>query len=367
MKVPFVDLQAQYRSIKDEIDLAIAQVLHDASFVGGPIVEAFERNFARYIGSKHCIGVANGTDAISLVLRALGIGPGDEVITAANSFIATSEAVTSVGARVVFVDCDPSTYTIDAGRIEQAVTPRTKAIIPVHLYGRPADMDAVMSIARRHGLRIIEDAAQAHGALYRGRRVGTLGDCACFSFYPGKNLGAYGDGGAVTTDDDALALKIRMYANHGRTQKYDHEFEGYNSRLDSIQAAVLDVKLRHLEQWTERRREIARQYDAGLGDIVTVPAVPTDARHVYHLYVVRVPRREEVMEFLKRKGIGTGIHYPIPLPLLNAYRYLGHSAEDFPAASSLKDDIMSLPMHGSMSDEQVAYVINSLREAIGRR
>ncbi len=367
MNIPFVDLQAQYRSIKDEIDQAISRVLQDAAFIGGPAVEGFELNFASYTGSRHCISVANGTDAISLALRALGIGPGDEVITVANSFIATSEAVTSVGARVVFVDCDPESYTIDAGRIEQAVSPRTKAIIPVHLYGRPADMDAVTAIARRHGLRVIEDAAQAHGAKYRGRPVGALGDCACFSFYPGKNLGAYGDGGAVTTDDEALAKKIRMLANHGRTQKYDHEFEGFNSRLDSIQAAVLDVKLRHLEAWTERRRAVARLYDQGLSDIAKTPAAPVDSRHVYHLYVVRVPRRADIIRALGEQGIGTGIHYPIPLPLLNAYRYLGHGPADFPVASSCKDEILSLPMHGSMTDEQAARVVSGVRQALGSR
>ena len=366
MNVPFVDLQAQYRSIKQEIDQAIASVVSEASFIGGKHLESFEGHFASYTGARHCIGVGNGTDAISIALKALGIGPGDEVITAANSFIASSEAVTAAGARVVFVDCDRSTYTLDAGALERAVTKRTKAVIPVHLYGQPADMDAIAGVAQRHGLRIIEDAAQAHGARYRGRTVGTLGDCACFSFYPGKNLGAYGDGGAITTSDHDLAKKIRMFANHGRIEKYNHEFEGVNSRLDSLQAAVLDVKLRHLEAWTERRRAVARRYDDGLRGSVVIPAVLPDCRHVYHLYVVRVPRREAVIKFLKEKGIGTGIHYPIPLPLLNAYRYLGHTAADFPVASSLKDEILSLPMYGDLTDDQADMVIASLREAVSR-
>lgn len=364
MHVPFVDLKAQYRSLKHEIDPAITQVIEEASFIGGRVVDEFERNFARYVRSRHCIGVGNGTDAITIALKALGIGQGDEVITAANSFIATSEAITATGARVVFVDCDPLTCTIDVGRIEQALTTRTRAIIPVHLYGQPADMDAIRSIAERHGLRVIEDAAQAHGARYRDLPVGTLGDCGCFSFYPGKNLGAYGDGGAITTNDDVIAKTVRMYANHGRTEKYNHEFEGCNSRLDALQAAVLDVKLRHLETWTERRRAAALRYDTGLQGVVRCIGTRPDVRHVYHLYVVRVPRRAQVMAFLKEQGIGTGIHYPIPLPLLNAYRYLGHGPQDFPAAAAMKDEILSLPMFGNITDAQIDHVITGVRRAL---
>jgi dTDP-4-amino-4,6-dideoxygalactose transaminase len=366
VNIPFVDLKAQYHSLKQEIDHAIAAVIEETSFIGGKPVADFEKHFAAYTGCSHCIGVGNGTDAISIALKAMGIGAGDEVITVANSFIASSEAVTAAGARVVFVDCDPSTYTIDVGKFERAITPRTKAVIPVHLYGLPADMEPILSLARRHGLRVIEDAAQAHGARYRDRPVGALGDCACFSFYPGKNLGAYGDGGAITTNNEELARNVRMYANHGRIEKYNHEFEGVNSRLDGIQAAILDVKLRYLDRWTERRRAIARRYDKGLAGIAGTPAAPADRRHVYHLYVVRVPRRAEVIAFLKGKGIGTGIHYPIPLPLLNAYRYLGHRPGDFPVAETLKDEILSIPMYGDMTDDQADHVISALQEAVGR-
>jgi dTDP-4-amino-4,6-dideoxygalactose transaminase len=366
VNIPFVDLQAQYRSIKDEIDQAIANVLRDTAFVGGRYVDSFEGHFAAYIGGGNCIGVANGTDALFIALKALGIGPGDEVITVANSFIATSEAITAAGARVVFVDCDSRTYTIDIAGTERAITKKTRAIIPVHLYGQMADMAALKDLADKHGLRIIEDAAQAHGARFRDRTAGTWGDCACFSFYPGKNLGAYGDGGAVVTGSSDLAKKIRMFANHGRIEKYDHELEGINSRLDGIQAAILDVKLKHLERWTDRRRTVAARYDSGLKDIVVTPAVAPDRRHVYHLYVVRVKHREKVVAFLKERGIATGIHYPIPLPFLNAYRYLGHTASDFPVVHALQHEILSLPMYGDLTDAQVDYVIENLREAVGR-
>ena len=366
MNVPFVDLHAQYRSIKDEIDQAIAAVLRDAAFVGGSQLASFERNFAAYAGSRHCIGVANGTDALFIAMKSLGIGPGDEVITVANSFIATSEAVTAAGARVVFVDCARDTYTIDIAAVERAITGKTRAIIPVHLYGQPADMAPLLDLAQQHNLLVIEDAAQAHGARYRDRPAGSFGDCACFSFYPGKNLGAYGDGGAIVTNNDALAKKIRMYANHGRTEKYNHEFEGMNSRLDNLQAAVLDVKLRHLERWTERRQAVASAYEAALQGLVVTPVTDPACRHVYHLYVVRVKQREQVIQFLKEQGIATGVHYPIALPFLNAYRYLGHRAADFPVAHELQNEILSLPMHGDLTDEQVAYVVAGLREAVGR-
>ena len=269
MKIPLVDLKAQYERIKDEIDAAIQEVIATSAFIGGPYVRAFEEAFARFCEVKHCIGVGNGTDALFIALKSLGIGVGDEVITAANSFIATSEAITATGAQVVFCDIDPKTYNIDVSQIEAKITPQTKAIIPVHLYGQPADMDPILELARRYGLKIIEDAAQAHGARYKGRRVGSLGDVACFSFYPGKNLGAYGDGGAIVTNDDELALKIRMFANHGRVDKYDHKIEGMNSRLDGLQAAILSVKLKYLEEWTESRRQLAYLYNessGGLGD-----------------------------------------------------------------------------------------------------
>jgi dTDP-4-amino-4,6-dideoxygalactose transaminase len=363
MNVPFVDLYAQYNEIKADIDRAIQGVISEAAFIGGTYLNSFEKNFAAYIGARHCIGVGNGTDALFIALKSLGIGAGDTVITAANSFIATSEAITMAGARVVFVDCEEKSYGMNIHEIEKAITGRTKAIIPVHLYGQPADMDRLAALAKKHGLFIVEDAAQAHGALYRGRKAGALGNCACFSFFPGKNLGAYGDAGAVVTDDDHLAERIRMFANHGRLDKYHHEFEGVNSRLDGLQAAVLDVKLRYLERWTERRREVAKMYDEGLQGIVMTPEVTPGVRHVYHLYVVRVRHREKVRQYLSKKGIATGIHYPVPLPFLKAYGYLGHKPGDFPVASTLKDEILSLPIHGSMTHEQVVYVIEQMKIA----
>lgn len=394
MKIPFVDLKAQYFSIKEEIDQAISNVIQDSAFIGGKYAKAFEEDFANYVGVKNCIGVGNGTDALYIALKALGISEGDEVITAANTFIATSEAITLTGAKVKFVDCNKETYNIDVDKLEQAVTGKTKAIVPVHLYGQPVDMDKIKDLSRKHNLYIVEDAAQAHGAIYyssqksevRGQKnkerhspitpvnpiekyackVGTLGDIACFSFFPGKNLGAYGDAGAVVTNNDELARKARMFANHGRIEKYNHEFEGTNSRLDGLQAAILDVKLKHLDKWIERRRTIAGTYDAALKDIVITPSVNPDAKHVYHLYVIRVKNREKIKELLAEKGIATGIHYPIPLPFLKAYSYLGHMPADFPVAYSMKDEILSLPIHGDMTDEQVEYVIASLKDIVNK-
>jgi dTDP-4-amino-4,6-dideoxygalactose transaminase len=364
MRIPFVDLKLQYLTIKNELDEAIRNVIMDSAFIGGKYLKAFERNFANYVGAKHCIGVSNGTDALFIVLKTFDIGEGDEVITAANSFIATSEAITMTNAKVVFVDCDNDTYNIDVKKIEEVITNKTKAIIPVHLYGQPADMDPIIEIAHRYNLYIVEDSAQAHGAVYKGRKTGTIAPLSCFSFFPGKNLGAYGDAGAIVSNDDELAEKARMFANHGRKEKYNHEFEGINSRLDGIQAAILDVKLKYLERWIERRRSIAKMYDEGLKDIVITPAVLPDVRHVYHLYVIRVKNRNKVREFLAEKEIHTGIHYPIPLPYLKAYSYLGHRPEDFPVIFSLKDEILSLPIHGDMSDDQVEYVIKQLKVAV---
>jgi dTDP-4-amino-4,6-dideoxygalactose transaminase len=360
MQVPFVDLKAQYREIKAEIDEAIAAVISDSAFVSGKYAKQFEAAFADYIGVKHCIGVGNGTDALFVALASLGIGAGDEVITAANTFIATSEAITQTGAEPVFVDPDPATYNIDVTKIEAAVTPRTKAIVPVHLYGQPADIDPILEIAKRHNLMVVEDAAQAHGAAYNGQNVGRFGICACYSFYPGKNLGAYGDAGAVVTSDDELARRIRMFADHGSDRKYTHDFEGVNSRLDGIQAAVLNVKLKHLDEWTARRRAVAARYDSALKDPVITPKVMDSVRHVYHLYVVRVQNREEVQEKLAAQGIASGIHYPISLPFQPAYRRLGARPEDFPVAYGQMGQLLSLPMHGSMSDEQADFVIAGL-------
>lgn len=364
MRIPFVDLHSQYLNIKTEIDQAIHNVIQDSAFIGGKYVEQFEHHFAYYVGTKYCISAGNGTDALYIALKVLGIKNGDEVITAANSFIATSEAITLTGARPVFVDCDETIYNIDVKKIPAAITSKTKAIVPVHLYGQPADMDEILSIAKKNNFSVIEDAAQAHGARDKGRAIGTLGDFGCFSFFPGKNLGAYGDGGALVTGNDELAKKARMFANHGRVEKYNHEFEGMNSRLDGMQAAILHVKLKYLERWTERRRAVAKQYDEGLRGVVETPKTRADARHVYHLYVIRVKQRDRLIARLKEQGISTGIHYPIPLPFLKAYAYFGHRPGDFPVAYSLKDEILSLPIHGDMTDEQVNYVVEHVLSAV---
>lgn len=357
MNVPFVDLYAQYLAIQAEIDQAMQNVILDSAFIGGKYVKAFNRHFAEYLGVNHCIGVANGTDALAIALKALGVGPGDEVITVANSFIATSEAITQSGAKVVFVDCQDGSLLLDPTKLEEKISSKTRAIIPVHLYGQPADMEAILEIAKAYKLFVIEDAAQAHGALYKDQKIGALGTCACFSFYPGKNLGAYGDAGAVVTNDEELATNIRMIANHGRVEKYNHEFEGMNSRLDGLQAAILDAKLPHLESWNARRRAIAQRYDEAFRDVAVIPTVSPDVSHVYHLYILRIPQRDMVRARLAEHGISTGIHYPIPLPFLNAYAYLGHRPEDFPVAYACKDELLSLPIHGNMPDEQVDYVI----------
>jgi dTDP-4-amino-4,6-dideoxygalactose transaminase len=366
MKVPFVDLQGQYTAIKNEIDQAVADIIAKAAFIGGPCVSRFEADFASYCSVRYCIGVGNGTDALYIALRALGIGRGDEVITVANSFIATSEAITMTGAKVVFADCDPETYNIDTDQVSRLLTSRTKAIVPVHLYGRPADMLSLTNLASKHGLFIVEDAAQAHGAEINGRRAGAFGHAGCFSFYPGKNLGAYGDGGAIVTNDETLAHKCRMIANHGRISKYDHELEGINSRLDSLQAAILNVKLKHLETWTERRQAAADRYRDLLKDTpVVTPVVTEGSRHVYHLFVVRIKNREAVMRELSNRGIETGIHYPVALPNLMAYRYLGCRPEDFPVATAYSKEILSLPMFPEITENQIQYVCNQAKNVVG--
>lgn len=364
-RVPFVDLKAQFDSIRTEIEDAIAGVIEETAFIGGPRVKAFEEAFARYCGVDHCVGVANGTDALFIALRTLGIGPGDEVITPANSFIATSEAISMAGAQVVFVDVDPKTYNIDVTQIEAKITDRTRAILPVHLYGQPADMALIVSLARKHGLRVVGDAAQAHGALYRGEPIAALADITCFSFYPGKNLGAYGDAGALVTNNAEWAASARMLANHGRSDKYNHVFEGVNSRLDGIQAAILNVKLQHIEQWTELRRRAARSYALALTGLdVVLPSELDNVRAVYHLYVVRVPsdRREALQAFLKASGIESGVHYPIALPLLTAYQHLGHTEADFPVAAKMAQEIVSLPMFPELTGDQIAAVSARIRE-----
>lgn len=362
MRVKFVDLERQYREIKPEIDSAIQAVISMSAFVKGRFVESFERNFADHLGVKYCIGLGSGTDALSIALRCVGVRPWHEVIVPANSFIATSEAVTMTGAKPVFVDCYPDTYNIDVGKFEKAFTDRTKAIIPVHLYGQSADMGPILEFAKKWRLSVVEDAAQAHGAVYNFKNVGTMGDAGCFSFYPAKNLGAYGDGGAIVTDNSEIAREARMYADHGRLSKYEHEFEGVNSRLDGLQAAVLDVKLRHLETWTLRRRAIAAIYDRELASFVKVPRAHHSAKHVYHLYVIRTTDRDRLRDFLADAGISTGIHYPMPLPLLKAYEYTNHKAEDFPISCLLSERVLSLPIHGSMSDSEAEYVAKKTKE-----
>jgi dTDP-4-amino-4,6-dideoxygalactose transaminase len=364
-KLPLVDLKAQYAGIKAEIDAAMAEVLNQTAFIGGQKLKDFEAAFAAYCGVKYAIGVGNGTDALAVALKALGVGPGDEVISVSHSFIATTEAVTQVGARLRFVDIDPRTYTLDPQKLAAAITPATKAIIPVHLYGQIANMPAILEVARAHGLRVLEDSAQAHGARLEGRRAGAWGDMACFSFYPGKNLGAYGDGGAIVTDDEALAKYARMYANHGRLSKYEHEFEGVNSRLDGLQAAILNVKLAHLDTWNAQRRQAAEWYAellSPLGEQVLLPYVPPGHEPVYHLYVIQVAERDSLLDKLKAADIEGGIHYPVPLHEQPAYRYMGHGPEDFPHTHLAAKRIVSLPLFPEITlqqCEQVAAVVKA--------
>jgi dTDP-4-amino-4,6-dideoxygalactose transaminase len=362
MKIPFVDLHAQYLSIKQEIDEAMAEVIRETSFIRGPHVDKFEKEFADLVGVKHCVSCANGTDAIYIVMKGLGLKPDDEVITTAHSWISTSETITQAGGRVVFCDTDRETFTIDPSLIEAKITPRTVGIIPVHLYGQSADMDLIMEIAARHKLWVIEDCAQAHLAEYKGRQVGTFGRAATFSFYPGKNLGAMGDAGCLVTNDDKLAEWSALYARHGG--KGDHQIEGINSRLDGLQAAILSVKLPHLRKWTEERRRVAALYDRALAGITQVetPRIAEGRSHVYHLYVIRCDRRDQLKKHLAEHGIPTVLNYPKALPFYPAYAYLGHKTEDFPDAYSNQSRILSLPIYPEMTGEQVATVASAICE-----
>jgi len=364
-KIPLVDLHAQYVSIKDSIDTAIREVIDSAAFIGGTCVREFEQAYAADYGVKHCVSVANGTDALYIALRMLGLGAGDEVITSAHSWISTSETISQSGAQPVFVDVDEY-YTLDADLIEAAITPRTRAIIPVHLYGQPAEMTSILAIAAKHDLLIIEDCAQAHYATWQGRRVGTLGVVATFSFYPGKNLGAYGDAGAIVTNDGELATRMRMYANHGSLRKHDHRIEGINSRLDALQAAVLGAKLPHIHAWTRARQQVASWYDEALRDVrgVQIPRVRQGATHVWHLYVVQVADRDAVAARLGARGIQTAVHYPVPLPLLAAYRRLNARAEQFPAAAANAKRILSLPIYPELTRAQVHYIAECLAQDV---
>jgi len=362
MNIPLVDLHAQYLTIKPEIDAAMQGVIARSAFIGGDEVRQFETEFAAYCEAKACVGVGNGTDALYLTLRALGIGPGDEVITVSHTFIATAEAISLTGARPVFVDVREDTMLMDPEAVEAAITPRTRALLPVHLYGQPCEMDRLLDLARLHGLKVVEDAAQAHGARWQGRRVGSLGDVACFSFYPGKNLGAYGDGGAVVSQDEDLIRRVRMLANHGRLEKYTHEIEGVNSRLDGLQAAILRVKLRHLDEWNAARRRHAAHYLEALRDSgVGLPVVHPDAEPVWHLFVVRVRERDRLQARLKEQGIATGVHYPLPLHQQPAYAYLGYPQGSFPVTEGLASAILSLPMFAELTEEGVERVVEELR------
>lgn len=364
--IPFVDLKAQYASIKAEIDAAMAEVIRNTAFIGGPAVQRFERSFAEYCGAAHCVGASNGTSALHLALEAAGVQPGDEVLTVSHTFIATSETVRQLGAKVRFVEIDEQTYTMDPAALERALTPKVKAVIPVDLYGHPADWDALAAVTASKGIALIEDAAQAHGSRYRGRRAGSLAPIATFSFYPGKNLGAYGDAGAVTCASADQASKMQALANHGRAEKYTHNIEGYNYRLDGLQAAVLQTKLAHLDSWNAARRQAAKWYDARLAKLpgVVAPSVASWAEPVFHLYVVRVKERDRVLKGLKELGVEAGVHYPLPLHLQPAYAHLGYRRGEFPITERVADECLSLPMFAEITEEQVDRVVDALAKTL---
>lgn len=366
-KIPFVDLKNQYLAIKDEIDGAIRNVIDNTAFIGGIYVKEFEEAFARFCQTKFALGVGSGTDALYLALKACDIGYGDEVITVPNTFIATTEAITLTGASVKFVDINEETFNMDVSQLESAITPKTKAIIPVHLYGQSADMDPILEVAKKYNLKVIEDAAQAHGAEYKSKRIGSIGDMACFSFYPGKNLGAYGDAGAVVTDDEALVEKVLILRDHGRSlkKKHFHELEGFNFRLDGLQAAILSVKLKHIDKWTESRRNNAMIYNSKLNGYaagIITPKEVDKTRHVYHLYVIRTEGRDLLQEKLTNAGVGTGIHYAIPLHLQPAYQYLKLAKGSYPVAERLSSEILSLPMYPELTEEQIDYITKTIIE-----
>jgi dTDP-4-amino-4,6-dideoxygalactose transaminase len=362
LQVPFVDLAAQYATIAEEIDEAISKVLRRTDFILGQDVGLFEQEFAAFCETEYAVGVDSGTSALELALRAYGIGPGDEVVTAANTFIATALAISYTGATPVLVDVDPQTYTMDVTRLEGAITDRTRAIIPVHLYGHPADMDPIMEIAQRYGLVVIEDACQAHGAKYKGKRVGSLGHTAAFSFYPAKNLGAYGDGGTVVTGDKRVAESLRTLRDYGQREKYHHMLRGYNHRLDTLQAAVLRVKLRHLDAWNAARRQHAKLYGELLAHSpVVVPTEADYAESVYHLYVIRIKDRDRLRAYLREKGVATGIHYPIPIHLQPAYRDLGCEKGSFPITEDYASEVLSLPMYAELTPDSIECVAEAIR------
>ena len=370
MNIPLVDLKAQYQNHKSEIDQAIQRVINNTAFIMGQEVAQFEAAFAEYCGAKYAVGVSSGTGALFLALLAHDIGPGDEVITTPFTFFATGEAISTVGATPVFVDIDPQTYNIDPNLIEKAITDRTKAIMPVHLYGQPADMDAINAIAAKYGLVVIEDAAQAHGSRYKGQRAGVLGDSACFSFYPSKNLGCYGDGGAVVTNDPQIAERVAKLRNHGRLSKYQHDELGYGHRLDGIQAAILGAKLPHLDDWNAKRRDRAARYSEMLAELpLTTPYTMPETEPVYHCYTICLDEgidRDAVVQQLKNSGIGVGVHYPITLHLQPAYDFLGLPAGSYPVSEKAAREVMSLPIYAELSDAQQDYVVATLKEALKR-
>jgi dTDP-4-amino-4,6-dideoxygalactose transaminase len=364
MFVPFVDLKTQYYSIKNEIDHAIQNVIDETAFIKGKYVKEFENNFANEYGVKHCIGVANGTDAIYIILKMLNIKDGDEVITVANSWISTSETISQAGAKPVFVDIEPEYFTIDPDQIEKKITTKTRAIIPVHLYGQPASMTKIQTLCNKYKLFLIEDCAQAHFAEYEGRKVGTFGIASSFSFYPGKNLGAYGDAGAIITNDDDLANKMRMYSNHGALVKHNHLIEGINSRLDGLQASILNVKLKYIDQWNQKRLANALLYNKLLKDIkeIKTPVIRNNSKHIFHVYCVRAEKRDELKNYLADNNIETAIHYPVALPNMPAYRYLNHKSTDFPISSNYQSRILSLPMYPELSNQQIKNVVDVIKK-----
>jgi dTDP-4-amino-4,6-dideoxygalactose transaminase len=369
MKVPFVDLKMQYERIRDEVAVALQRVLDTTAFAGGRFVEEFERSFASFCGCGFAVGVSSGTSALWLALQALGVGQGDEVVTVPNSFFATAEAISLCGAVPVFVDVDLATYTMDPALLEEAITPRTKAVVPVHLYGQTADMGPILAIARKHGLFVVEDACQAHGALYKGKQTGSMGDAGCFSFYPGKNLGAYGEAGAVVTDNLDLANRVRILRDHGQNEKYHHALIGWNARMDGFQGAILSVKLKYLEQWNEARRAHARVYNELLAreEMLVLPHEADYATHVYHIFVLRLPEREALVEALKYKDIFCGIHYPVPIHLQEAYRFLRYGGGSFPVAEKCAREVLSLPMFPELRAEQMEKVAVEIRSFVRHR
>jgi len=366
MNVPFLNLKIQYESIKDEINAAINDVIEKTAFAGGPFVAQFEEEFAEFCRCQHAIGVGNGTDALWLPLLALGIGRGDEVITVPSTFIATAEAISFCGATPVFVDIDEQTYNMNPDLLEAAITPKTKAIIPVHLFGQTADMDPIMDIAKKHNLYVIEDACQAHGSEYKRKRAGSIGDAGAFSFYPGKNLGAYGEAGAIVTNNDDLTSKTKMFRDHGQARKYYHGMIGWNARMDGIQGAILSTKLKHLESWTEARRKNASLYNELLSNVdgIITPREADYTRHVYHIYAIRVQNRDELIEKLAEKEIFCGIHYPVPLHLQEAYNFLGLNKGSFPVAEKCASEFVSLPMFPELTEAQIKYTTDNIKQLL---